>query len=188
MSRQIGGRARRPLARQIGGSGAEQHPGLPQFAGHQSRVGQAADPQRHVDPLGNQIPLLVIGDDLDGEAGVGLQQRREGQCQRLARHPHRGGDPHFTEQGVAHLGEAQLGLAQGLLQRPAPLPHHLSRFGQAEPASGSMEQSQPKQALQLADMLTDRRGGHAEGFGRTCHAACLHHGGEDGVTSELFHY
>ncbi len=161
---------------------------MPQFAGHQSRVGQATDPQCHVDPLGNQIPFLVVSNYLDGEAGVGLQQRREGQCQRLARHPHRGSDPHFPEQGVAHLGEAQLGLAQGLLQRPAPLPHHLSRLGQTEATGGAMEQGQSEQALQLADMLTDGRGGHAEGFGRPCHAARLHHGGEDGVTSELLHY
>ncbi len=185
---QIGGHARRPLARQIGGSGAEQHPGLPQFAGHQGRVRQGADPQRHVDPLGNQIPLLVVGDDLDGEAGMGLQQRREGQSQRLARHPHRGGDPHFPEQGVAHLREAQLGLAQSLLQRPTPLPHHLSRLGQTETTGGAMEQGQSEQAFELADMLTDGGGGHAKGFGRPCHAARVHHSGEDGVTSELFHY
>ncbi len=185
---QIGGGARRSLARQIGGGGAEQHPGLPQFAGHQSRVGQATDPQCHVDPLGNQIPLLVVGDDLDGEAGVGLQQRGQCQCEWLARHPHRGGDPNFTEQGVAHLRETQLGLAQGLLQRPAPLPYHLSRLGQTEATGRAMEQGQPEQALQLADMLTDGGGGHAKGFGCPCHAARFHHGGEDGVTSELFHY
>ncbi|MNF81939.1 hypothetical protein D3C84_642310 [compost metagenome] len=180
--------ARRPLARQVGGGGAQQHPGLAQLAGHQGGVRQGADPQRHVDALGNEIPLLVVGDDLDAEARMGLQQGRQGQRQRLARHPHGGGDPHLPEQAVAHFREAQLGLVEGLLQGLAPLPHHLPRLGQTEATGGAMQQGEAEQALQLADVLADGGGGHAEGLGGPRHGARLHHGGEDGVTSELIHY
>ena len=180
--------ARGTLARQIGGRGAQQHPGLAQLARYQSGVRERADPQRHVDALGNEIPLLVVGDDLDAQAGVGLQQRRQCPCQRLASHPHRRGDPHLPQQAVAYLREAQLGLVEGLLQGLAPLPHHLPRLGQVEAAGGAVQQGEAEQALQLADMLTDGGGCHAEGLGGAGHAARLDHGGEDGVTLELFHY
>ena len=117
-----------------------------------------------------------------------LQQRRERPRQGLARHPHRRGDPHFSEQAVAHLREAQLGVVQGLLQRLATLPHHFPRLGQAEAAGGAVQQGEAEQALQLADMLADGGRGHAEGLGGAGHAARLHHGREDGVASELIHY
>lgn len=94
----------------------------------------------------------------------------------------------LPQQAVTHLREAQLGLVEGLLQGLAPLPHHLPRLGQVETAGGAVQQGEAEQALQLADMLTDGGGGHTESLGGAGHAARLDHGGEDGVTLELFHY
>jgi len=87
--------------------------------------------------------------------------------------------PSAVSQHISQL-ESQLGL---------PLLHRSTRrLGQAEAAGGAMEQGEAEQALQLAYMLADRGGSHAEGLGGPRHGARLHHGGEDGVTSELIHY
>ena len=157
------------------------------MAGHQAGVVKAADTDRQVDALLDQVDLLVVEQQGQTQPAVGAQQRRQGVAQRPSGKAHRGGDAQLAHRRVAQLGQALFGLAGQLQHLGTATVEGGSGLGESQLAGGAMQQADSRALLQLADLLADRRGGHAQRLGGGHHGAALDYGGEHRHAFQLFH-
>ncbi|MNE65876.1 hypothetical protein D3C80_1613960 [compost metagenome] len=118
---------------------------------------------------------------------VRLQQRRQRRADRPPGKPHRSGDAQLTHRRIAQLGQALLGLlGQRQYLGTAPIEGGAG-LGQGQLAGGAVQQADLGAVLQLANLLADRRGRHAQHLGSRDHGAAIDHGGEDRHALELLH-
>ena len=165
----------------VGGGGANQ----PVLAGEQAgdqvfvveRVFAAAQGDVGVGAL--QVEQAVVKQQLGAHGGMFGQQAFEAAAQRgMGGHARRQGDADGAGDFAVYLRKQREGVFRAAQQAAAGLGHGAPRVGGRERACAAVEQLHAVFALQMGDMLADRRRAHAELLRGGGHRAAFEQGGE----------
>ena len=179
MRRQLRRVRRRAMLRQIGRRGDQMRRDIAQPPRTQAAVGQLADAQRHVEPFGDDIHPRVRTMQVDLDARMLFQERREQRRDVADAEAHRRRQPDAPgryARGIAcrFLRRARLAQdARRMVGERSP------RLGQRQPARRAVEQRLADMRLQPADRLGDGRLAQPDRIGGAAERAMLHHRGED---------
>ena len=129
--------------------------------GNEGGIVEAADPDRHVEPFGDEVDAAFGQHDLGGEAGVageqGLDDRRH---ERLAERV-RGGDPQQATR-LLLFRDRSCRLLREVHDLEAPLGERLSGRCEPHPATRSVDEPRAERILEGRDAPTHGLLGHIE--------------------------
>ena len=163
---QVFRRRGRPVPRQVLRRGARDEPHLAELARDEVLRTCAADADREVEALFDEVDHPV--GELDVELHVGVTREepgdRRGDVSRAEGHG--GREPDRAAGRDRRLRRFLLGFLQVLQQLHRSAVERLAALGEAQPARRAVEEPGPKVCFELCDLARYRRGRQAEPFGR----------------------
>jgi hypothetical protein len=134
----------------------------------------------------DQVHQRVVQQQLQREPAGGGARGAKGPGQQAAEADGRG-NAQLALRLVAVAFQRLLGRARGSHHRGAALDVARAGLGERELAGGAVQQRQAQRAFELAQMLADGRGRHAQAPRGGGQRARRHHLGKDGHALELVH-
>ena len=150
---QIGRRARRAAAPEIGRAGHPQPPHMADRPRRQGGIGQRADAQCHIDALVDQVEVAVAQHQLDLHAVMGVEEARDDRRDVAAAELHRRGD---AQQALhRRVGRTR---GRGLVvgdQRPRPVVERAAGLAGRQPARRAIDQAEADAVLERSQRARD---------------------------------
>ena len=139
-------------------------------AGHEARVGEAAEADHDVEALGHEVDVAIVELERELEGGMGVCEIGERPAQVAAAEVHRDAHAQVAPQLGLELGHRLLGLGEVRQDRRHALVQGAPGVGQRDPARGAMQQARTEALLEGAQLLADGGGRQAELRRRGCEA------------------